>query len=207
MGNGVAGMTKVLLAVAIGALSVLTLVTPAYAHNSLTGSNPEKGAKIAKAPESIILRFLAAVDPAALTVTVTGPDGADAGDGPPRVKGNRVTVGWRPGVAGEYAVAYRVGSSDGHPVKGTVRFTLTTAVTAPSPSATLSPPAAPGSSAAPGAAVPVPTAAGPTTGALGPAAGEDDGPGVWPWVAGAAVLAAAGAAGAVVVRRRRRAVS
>ncbi len=205
MGNGVATMTKVLLAVAVGALSVLTLVTPAYAHNSLTGSNPEKGAKIAKAPESIILRFLSAVEPAALAVTVTGPDGADVGDGPPAVKGNRVTVGWRPGAAGEYTVAYRVGSSDGHPVKGTVRFTLTTpAGPAAAPSATAT---APGSSTAPGSAVPVPTSAGPTTGALAPAAGEDDGPGVWPWAAGAAVLAAAGVAGAAGMRRRRRAVS
>ncbi len=198
MGNGVARMTKVLLAVTVGALSALMSVTPGYAHNSLTGSNPEKGAKIAKAPRSIILRFLAAVDPAALTVTVTGPDGADAGAGTPGVRGNQVTVAWRPGAAGEYTVAYRVGSSDGHPVKGTVRFILT---------APVAPAAAPGPSTAPSAAVPVPTTAGPTTGAPTPAAGEDDGPAVWPWAAGAVVLAAAGAAGAVAVRRRRRAVS
>jgi hypothetical protein len=186
-------MTKVLLAVTVGALSAVMSAAPAHAHNSLVGSTPEKGARIARAPESITLRFLARVDPGALTVGVTGPGGIDAGAGRPDVEGTRVTVPWTPGPAGEYTVAYQVGSSDGHPVKGTVRFTLTGPVA--------------GSSAGPSAGASVPPSAGPVTGALQPTAAADDGPGAWPWIAGAGVLVVAGLTGAAVVRRRRRAAS
>ena len=44
---------------------------------------------------------------------------------------------------------------------------------------------------------------GPTARALDPAADEPGGPGAWPWVVGAVVLAGAGATGAAIARRRR----
>ena len=197
MGGTVMRMTKVLLAVTVGALSALFFVGPAHAHNSLTGSTPERGAKIAEAPKSITLRFLAKVTEETLTATVAGPGGVDAGGGPPRVKGAEVTVPWTPGVAGEYVVTYRLGSSDGHPVKGTVRFTLTRAVAAPTPTVSPSAPAVPS------APQPVSTSAGPAVGAQEPTAGDPGEAPVWPWPAGAAVLVAAGATGAAIVRRRR----
>ncbi|MDP9816639.1 copper resistance CopC family protein [Spirilliplanes yamanashiensis] len=190
-------MTKVLLAVTLGALSALLFGNPAWAHNSLTGSTPEKGARVAEAPETITLRFLAKVNAESLTVTVTGPGGADAGGGAPRVKGSTVTVPWSPGAAGEYAVAYQLGSSDGHPIKGTVRFTLTEPAAGATAAPTDAAPTAAPSASAPAA---VPTGAGPAPGAL--TAGEPDDAPVWPWLVGAAVLVAAGATGAALLLRR-----
>jgi copper resistance protein C len=197
VGKSVTRMTKVLLAVMVGALYAVFSGAPAYAHNSLTGSTPATGATVTDPPETITLRFLARVDPARLTVVVTGPGGVDAGDGKPAVQGSRVTVPWTPGPAGEYRVAYQVGSSDGHPVKGAVRFTLRTGAPAPSPSVS------PSTSSSPSVAAPVPTSAGPTTGAKVPTASEQGEAPVWPWVVGGVVLVAAAATGTAILRRRR----
>ncbi|MEV0156106.1 copper resistance CopC family protein [Micromonospora sp. NPDC050686] len=172
---------------------------PAAAHNSFTGSTPAKGARVTTAPAQVELRFLAKLDPNNTTITVTGPGDAPAAGGAPRFAGSRVLVPLKAGPAGAYVVGYQVGSADGHPIKGEVRFTVTTgtataspsvapqpAPSAPAPSAT----AAPTASAAPGSADPVATGASTGDGARwrGPLIA----------VAVLAVLAAA-----VFVRRRR----
>jgi len=116
--------------------------------------------------------------------TVIGPDGAAYQDGSPTVAGTAISVAVRPlGPAGRYTVGYRVVSSDGHPIQGSLGFTLTTAGAA---SATTGPSAssAPSTAAQPAA----------DTGA-GSAA-------VWPWVLGGVVLVAGGAA--VALRQTRR---
>ncbi|SCE87772.1 hypothetical protein GA0074695_1815 [Micromonospora viridifaciens] len=90
MGGRVARVARtwlVVLAVALGA-SVLP-ASPAAAHNSLAGSDPKDGARVATAPKRIELRFLAAPAPAATRITVTGPDDAPASDGEPTFSGSR----------------------------------------------------------------------------------------------------------------------
>ncbi|SCG39296.1 copper resistance CopC family protein [Micromonospora halophytica] len=182
----------VVMGVALG-VSLLMPATPAVAHNSLTGSNPADGARVAKAPARIELRFLSKPDPATTKITVVGPGGVPAAGDAPSFTGSRVNVPFAAGPAGEYTIGYQLASSDGHLVKGTVTFTLTTgASTAPSaggtPTASV-PPTAPVTSAAPTAAVPT--------------AASDSGDGgapVWPWLLGAGVLVAAGAA--LLLRRR-----
>ncbi|MGY0006602.1 copper resistance CopC family protein, partial [Micromonospora sp. I033] len=118
MGGRVARVARgwlVVLGVAAG-VSVLLPAAPAAAHNSLTGSDPQNGARVATAPKRIELRFLAAPAPATTKITVTGPDNVAAAGGAPTFTGNRVSVPFTPGAAGLYIVAYRVGSADGHPV-------------------------------------------------------------------------------------------
>ncbi|MFF5171847.1 copper resistance protein CopC [Micromonospora sp. NPDC000089] len=184
---------------------------PAYAHNSLTGSNPADGARVAAAPARIELRFLAAPNPATTTVTVMGPDNVPAVGGPPRVTGDRVHVPFRPGKAGLYIVGYRVASSDGHPVKGEVRFTLTTGTAAQPPTPAATPPATPPptppatptaagtqATAAPGAGSSTPAGSASAV----PVAGRDEGGRGWLWVVGALVVLAALAAGLLLRRRR-----
>ncbi|MFD6691486.1 copper resistance CopC family protein [Micromonospora aurantiaca (nom. illeg.)] len=196
MGGRVARVART-WAVVLGVVAAFALLpaAPAAAHNSLTGSDPRDGARLAAAPERIELRFLATPKEATTEVTVTGPDNVAATGGAPTFSGKRVIVPFRPGAAGLYIVTYRLASDDGHPIKGQVRFTLTTGTPAESPSATVPPTsAAPATSAAlPTSAVPSPTPA---------AAGADDDGGTgWLWAAGTVVVLAA-LGGGLLLRRR-----
>ncbi|MEW2142605.1 copper resistance CopC family protein [Micromonospora vinacea] len=197
----------VVVGVAFG-VSFLVPATPAAAHNELTGSDPRNGARVATAPARIELRFLAKPSPATTKITITGPDNVVAG-GTPAFDGSRVRVPFKPAAAGLYIVGYQLASSDGHPVKGEVRFTLTTGTAAdpsasPSAAASTSPA---GSPSAVGAPSTVPTSATPggSTASTVPAASErsDSGGRWWFWALGGLVLLAALAAGLMFRRRRR----
>lgn len=203
------------LRVAAGWLVVVGLVfgvsvwsaTPAAAHNSLTGSDPRDGARLAKAPARVELRFLARLDPKTTKITLTGPDNMPAARGGPTFDGSRVRVALLPGRAGLYTVGYEITSSDGHPIRGEVRFTLTTGTPAdPTPSAdpSGSPAPVPSSTGTPTPADPTSTAPGDTTTpAVDRAADaeDDDGTPVWPWVLGVVALLAA-LVGGLLLRRR-----
>ncbi|MFI9642597.1 copper resistance protein CopC [Micromonospora sp. NPDC051925] len=188
-----------LVGVALG-VSLLP-ATPAYAHNSLTGSNPADGARVATAPAKVELRFLAKLDPGKTKITVVGPDNVPATGGAPTFSGSRVSVPFSPGAAGLYIVGYQLPSSDGHPIKGTVRFTLTTGTAAapPSPSATVVP--SPSATVVPTASSPAPTSSSPAPVA---AAGTDDAGRGWLWAVGGLALLAALAAGLFLRRRSTR---
>jgi copper resistance protein C len=204
VGGRVRGAAALLLSVVAGLLAALVFAAPASAHNSLSGSSPKDGARLAKAPTTVRLTFLSRLDPRATKITVTGPDGESASGGAATFDGNKATIPFRAGPAGRYTVAYQLPSSDGHPIKGDIQFTLTVAA-APSPS-----PAAP-PSASPGAAVPPNASASPSVTvppgvavSIAPVAAERDdesGTPVWPWAVGGAILVAAIAA--VVLRRRQ----
>ena len=184
----------VLVGVALGV--ALLPATPAFAHNSLTGSNPVNGAKVATAPAKVELRFLAKLDPGRTKITVVGPDNIPAAGGAPAFSGSRVSVPFSPGAAGLYIVGYQLPSSDGHPIKGEVRFTLTTGTAAAPPSAT------PSASAPPTTPPPSsPAPASPSTTPVAAADTGDTGRG-WLWAVGGLVLLAALATGLVLRRRR-----
>jgi len=107
-------------------------------------------------------------------VTVTGPNGNQWQAGPPVEAGAVVSAPVRPlGPVGQYTIAYLVLSADGHPVRGAVRFTLTTPGTGTATAPSISDRS---SIAPPGAA---------QTGSGGA---------VWPWLIGAGVLLAVGVA-------------
>ncbi|PWU51378.1 copper resistance protein CopC [Micromonospora sp. S4605] len=205
MGGRVARVARTWPAVFGVALGVSLLpAAPAAAHNSLTGSDPRDGARVATAPARIELRFLAKPDPATTKITVTGPDNVAALGGAPTFTGNRVRLPFKPGKAGLYIVGYRVASSDGHPVTGEVRFTLTTGTPAdPSASATAPATAVPPASPSGG-----PAAASSADASLSavPAAEErtDSGGRGWLWALGGAVLLAALVAGLLLRRRSAR---
>lgn len=193
MGGRVARTARawlVVLGVAAGA-SLLSPAAPAAAHNSLTGSDPQNGARVAAAPKRIELRFLATPKEATTKVTVTGPDNVAATGGAPTFAGKRVSVPFTPGAAGLYIVTYQLASDDGHPIKGEVRFTLTTGTPAETPSASAPPTTAAPTTAAPASASPTPAAAD----------ADDDGGTGWLWAAGAVVVLAA-LGGGLLLRRR-----
>ncbi|MEU8285623.1 copper resistance protein CopC [Micromonospora sp. NPDC048905] len=202
-----ARVVPVVLGVAFG-VSFLVPATPAAAHNSLTGSDPRDGARVATAPARIELRFLATPAPATTKITITGPDNVVAG-GPPVFAGKRVRVPFTPAAAGLYVVGYQLASSDGHPVKGEVRFTLTTGTAAspavlPSADGGASPAGSPSAVGTPSVGPASETPGSLTAPAL-PAASEqsDSGGRWWIWALGGLLLLAALAAGLLFRRRQR----
>lgn len=132
VGSVTAVVAGVLLALMVGA-------APAHAHNSLSDSTPKDGAVLDAAPATVNLKFLATLPPQGTTVTITDPSGASAVAGTATFDGPTVMVPLRPTVAGLYTVDYRVPSTDGHPVTGKVRFTLTAAAVPAPPSGPASP--------------------------------------------------------------------
>jgi methionine-rich copper-binding protein CopC len=168
-------------------LALLLGGAPAFAHTRLEGSNPADGSSVDTAPTTVSLTFNEDVPADFSTLTVIGPDGAAYQTGAVTAAGGTVSTAVRPlGPAGRYQVGYRVVSDDGHPVTGTLAFTLTTAGTA----RTATP--APAAPSAPAATAPAPA----------PQAVPDDGGSpVWPWIVGAVVLVGAGVVAALRLGR------
>ncbi|NUT97277.1 MAG: copper resistance protein CopC [Saccharothrix sp.] len=154
-----------------GGLALTTSGT-ALAHNVLVSSTPKDGEALAAGPAEITLTFDQPVQAGEKfnTITVIGPDEShwEAAD-EPTVKNNSVVFKVRPlGPAAEYKIGYRVLSADGHPVTGSLKFTLTTAGN--------------------GTPAPTSTAAASTPGSDG----GDGGVPIWVWIAGAVVLLGGG---------------
>lgn len=111
----------------LAALVVIVLpATGAAAHAGLQFSNPEDGAVLDLAPEEVVLTFSEELLTELVEVSVL-----DADDNPVVVTevpqtpppGTDVKVPWPADLPpGEYSVAYRVVSADGHPVTGRVTF-------------------------------------------------------------------------------------
>jgi methionine-rich copper-binding protein CopC len=183
------GRVRYLLAlVALVGLALLGSAGPAVAHNELIGSDPPDGSTMATSPAQVRLIFDLPVKPGFSTVTVTGPNNSQWQAGPPAEAGAVVSAPVRAlGPAGQYTIAYQVLSADGHPVRGVVRFTLTTAGSG----------AAAASPAPSGTDRSGPVAAGPV--ASGTA--SSDGTPVWPWLAGTGALLVVGVVVALRVGR------
>lgn len=117
--------------------AVLALASPAGAHNSLETSEPSDGASLSRAPERIVLTFVASVPLDTLTLTLIDSDGArttlpGATHG---ASGDREVVVSLPVLpAGTATVRWRLVGPDGHAVSGRVGFTVpASVVTAPTP--------------------------------------------------------------------------
>lgn len=169
-------------------LALLIGAGSASAHTRLLGSDPADGSSLDAAPARVSLEFTEAMQPDFSTVTVIGPDGAAYQSGAVTAEGGVVSVAVAPlGPAGRYEIGYRVISEDGHPVTGSVAFTLTTAGPASSAPATTGAAAAPAAPPAAAQAAPVPA--------------EDGGAPVWPWIVGAVVLVGGGVGAALRLGR------
>ncbi|MFE7565658.1 copper resistance protein CopC [Streptomyces sp. NPDC057539] len=98
----------------------------ASAHTELVSGSPAEGASIPSLPERVQLTFSDPMTQDYAKVAVTGPRG-DAVLGDPEVKGEVVSVRLAPASPpGRYEVGYRVVSADGHPVSGSLTFTVKT---------------------------------------------------------------------------------
>ena len=216
---------RVSLIAVLTALAAVVFAGPAAAHDVLLSSDPADGSTVQTAPPSVTLTFDQPVQDFEPVVTVTGPDGQSYQSGSPTVDSTVVTnaVGSLT-AAGQYVIAYRIVSADGHPVVGEVKFQFTGAPAPAAPSETASSgqissgqissvataPATPAASTS-APASPAPTTAAPTTGpttvpvttaAVAPT-GSSSGLSGWIWAALALAAVLIIAAVVVVLRRPR----
>ena len=129
-------MSRLRAAAGLGAAILLTQilgVLPAYAHASVVSTNPADGATVQVLPSAMSATFSENLGTPAYLV-VTAPNGVDVTTGEPTVLDDAVSVPLKdPGVRGEYSVSYRVVSADGHPIEGTLTFTVATGETLKAP--------------------------------------------------------------------------
>jgi copper transport protein len=132
--RGVARRVGAALAgVAVAGLALVGLPGRADAHAELLSTEPSPGEQLADAPGAVVLHFSEAVDIADDTVEVLDASGGRLATGAPQhPAGERASVS----VAlprlddGAYVVAWRVVSSDSHPIGGAFTFRVGDAATA-----------------------------------------------------------------------------
>ncbi|GGJ74863.1 hypothetical protein GCM10010123_01050 [Pilimelia anulata] len=172
-------------AVLAGLVLALASAAPAAAHNQLTSASPAKNATLAVAPKAVALTFMQPLNPDFTTITVTDGNQQAVPTGAPAVAGTKGTVTISRALAnGTYRVAYRVVSTDGHPVQGSYTFTVDNPAATTPPTTPAGPTAAPSPSRA--------ASADPADGGLS----------VGWLVGGAIVLLAVAAAAGLLLRRR-----
>ena len=106
-------------------LILLLMASPAVAHSELRGSAPQDGATLAAAPSEVILRFNEPVQVTSMRLLnaagETIPLRRDGDPAPSREERAALTT---PAPAGALRLEWRAISADGHPIGGTLRFTV-----------------------------------------------------------------------------------
>lgn len=110
-------------------LGVVAASAPhASAHNVLIASTPGDGSTVAQAPDAVELVFDQTIQNEFPQVAVVDSDGAEYQDGEPQIVGETATQPIDGLPAGDYTVSYRILSADGHPVDGSITFTVSEGV-------------------------------------------------------------------------------
>jgi len=126
---GVTTLLRLLIAASLAVAGSLTLAVGASGHASLLTSSPEDGAVLDVAPEDVRFTFSEELFAELIEVSVLDAAGdlvmaTEAEQTPP--PGTDVIVPWPSELPpGEYSVAFRVVSADGHPVTGRITFSYT----------------------------------------------------------------------------------
>src|SRR5437868_5010118 len=113
-------------------LLVAGFATGASAHAALISVEPASGSILASAPKAVELRFNEAVTPGAIQLI----DGAGRARDDARVEtsGESISVAMPPDLPqGTAVLSYRVISQDGHPIAGSVIFSVGAPTAAQSP--------------------------------------------------------------------------
>lgn len=144
-------LLSVLLGTFVFAVALLGFSAPALAHDVAESSSPAQGATLEAPPEQVSVTFNKNPLGIGAQFSVKDSAGAEWADGAVEIVDNVASQKLKAGApAGAYTVAWRVVSSDSHPIEGTFGFTATAAAEGGSPSAVTT--AGPSSAAA--AAVP-----------------------------------------------------
>lgn len=114
-----------LLAAVLMPLAVPALLPAASAHDTLISSSPATGESLEQAPEMLELTYSDEVLNLSPVVRLTDSAGEEIFTETPTVSDNTATIDLPPLPADDYQVLWRLVSSDGHPIEGTVDFTVT----------------------------------------------------------------------------------
>lgn len=184
-------------------LSVLMAPTGS-AHADLQVSTPEDGESLRVAPEKIRLTFSEELFEELVEISILDAAGdlystIEVEQTPP--PGTGVIFPWPPQAPpGEYSIAYRVVSADGHPVTGTISFSY--AATTPEPSSSDSTMSAQSSTPASSPTASAPSAS--PTNESSTSSSTDSSSGTPLVVLGVVLLLGVIAASAIIVRARQR---
>lgn len=120
----------------IFAAAVLGLAGPAAAHDAVESSTPAEGATVAVPPEQVSVTLSNNPLGIGSSFSVKDASGAEWADGPVDIVDNVASQKLKAGgPAGQYTVAWRVVSSDSHPIEGTFTFTASSAAEGAAPTA------------------------------------------------------------------------
>ena len=201
-------ITLVTMAALVFLLSVVMAPT-ASAHADLQVSTPEDGESLEIAPKEIRLTFSEELFEELVEISILDATGdlystIEVEQTPP--PGTDVIFPWpTQAPPGEYSIAYRVVSADGHPVTGTILFSY--AATAPEPTPSHSTPSTESSTPAASPAAPSPTASTPSPSSAtesSTSSSTDSASGTPLVVLGVVLLLVVIAASAIIVRARQR---
>ncbi|MGM7422282.1 copper resistance CopC family protein [Cellulosimicrobium sp. CpK407] len=199
-------------ALALGLTAGLATLTaaPASAHDRILSSDPADGAQLATPPTAITLTFNTEPLPVEPQVVISDSAGTVVTQDAPTIEGSTATLALDPAVAlggDTYTVAWRVVSSDGHPIEGTFAFAVAAQPEAPvaeEPTADEATPEEPASEEATTDAADETTPEPATTQATDAATdAEDGGSSIVPVLVGLGALVVAAAVVVVIVLRRR----
>ncbi|MBC7275832.1 copper resistance protein CopC [Nocardioides sp.] len=124
--RGRRALGRLLVALAAAAYAVLLSISPAQAHATLIGTDPEEGAVLEVAPETITFDFDEAVSLPPGGVTVYDAKGEEV-TSEATASGTSMEVALaNPSSLGDgtYVVAWRAVSADGHPISGSLTFAV-----------------------------------------------------------------------------------
>ncbi|PWI16613.1 hypothetical protein DI272_22445 [Streptomyces sp. Act143] len=127
MTQTIAPRARVLVLLLLAATGLLLAgAGPASAHAALTGSDPQQGTVVDKAPTQISLTFSEKVAMSDDSLRVLDPKGKRVDQGKAsNVSGTTYAVGLHSGLPdGTYTVTYQVVSEDSHPVAGAYTFSV-----------------------------------------------------------------------------------
>lgn len=198
-----------LRAAVVGLLSVVALVlggTTASAHDTVIGTAPGDGETLTTAPTQVSVEISADPQTLGSRMVITASGGTVLFDGEPTIT-DRVASVELPAVANDgYQVAWRLVSSDGHPIEGTFGFVVDApASVAPTEDATTEAPATTDVAETTEAADPT-TEASATTESATPTADSDGDSSGTSWVPVALIVVVIGGLVLLVLFRRRSAL-
>ncbi|GGH96085.1 copper resistance protein CopC [Arthrobacter liuii] len=108
------------------AAAILGIAGPASAHDAAESTSPAQGAALAAPPNEVSVTFGNKPLGIGSSFSVKDAAGTEWADGSVQIVDNVATQKLRSGgPAGAYTVAWRVVSSDSHPIEGTFTFTVT----------------------------------------------------------------------------------
>ncbi|QSB05482.1 copper resistance CopC family protein [Natronoglycomyces albus] len=115
-------MKRLLIAFGLVGALVLGSSSSAFAHAVMTGADPADGDTLDQAPADITVEFSEELDGPSTEIAVSDPEGTVLDLEEPTFEGNSFTQPLMYNEPGEYTLAYRILSQDGHRVEDTITF-------------------------------------------------------------------------------------